>query len=51
MKKSNRKSIIEDIAIGTVNLRFHSLAGYIGRIVVNGSPPLRRFFEAVLPRR
>ena len=30
---------------------FDSQVGQIGHSVANGSPPLQRFFEAVLPRR
>ena len=32
-------------------LGFDSRAGQIGHSVSNGSPPMRRFFEAVLSRR
>ena len=32
-------------------LGFESRAGQIGQNVANGSPPLVRFFGAVLPRR
>ena len=36
---------------GAEGLGFNSQAGQSGHNVANGSPPLRRFFEAVLPRR
>ena len=35
--------------MGAGGLRFDYRAGQIGRSVVNGSPPLRCFFGAVLP--
>ena len=38
-------------AICAGGLGFDSRAGQIGHSVANGSPPLRRFFGAVLPRR
>ena len=40
-----------DIAIGAGGAAFVFRAGQIGHSVANGSPPLRRFFEVVLPRR
>ena len=36
------------IAIGAVGLEFNSRAGQIRHSIDNGSPPLRRFFGAVL---
>ena len=42
---------VRDIAIGAGGVRFEFRVGQIGHSVVNGSPPLRRFFGAVLPRR
>ena len=36
------------MAIGAVSLGLNTRAGQIGRSVVNGSPPLRRFFGAVV---
>ena len=45
------KVVAKDIAMNEGALRFDSQAGLIGRNVANGSPPLRRFFEALLPRR
>ena len=41
----------EDIAFHSRGLGFNSRAGHIELSVTNGSPPLRRFFGAVLPRR
>ena len=41
----------QDIVIGAGGLGLNSLASQIGRIVSDGSPPLRRFFRAVLRRR
>ena len=41
----------KDIAIGEGNLEFDSRAGQIVHSVVNGSPPLRRFFGTILSRR
>ena len=40
----------EDIAIGAGSLWFESRVGQIEHSVANGSPPLRCFFRAVLPR-
>ena len=40
-----------DIAIGAGGLGFENRAGLIKHSVANGSPPLRRFFGAVLLRR
>ena len=37
--------MVKDIVIGAVGLGFDSRASQIGHGVVNGSPPLRRFFE------
>ena len=49
---------VQRIAIGAGGLAFNSRAGQIdhsvgqsGLVKSNGSPPLRRFFGAVLPRR
>ena len=42
--------LIKDIGIGAVDLGFDYRAGQIGYSVANGSPPLRRFFGAVLVR-
>ena len=41
----------KDITIGVGGLGFDYRAGQIGHTIVKGSPPLRRFFEAALPRR
>ena len=51
--KDNRKTrpVVKDIAIGSGGLGFNSLAIRIDHSVGNGSPPLRRFFVAVLFRR
>ena len=42
------ENLRRDVAI---HPRFDSRAGQIGHSVANGSPPLRRFFGAVLFRR
>ena len=42
--------VIKDIAIDAEGLGFNSQAGQIGHSVANGSPPLRRFFGAALPK-
>ena len=42
--------IVEDIAASAEGLRFDSYAGQIGLNVADGSPLLRCFFGAVLPR-
>ena len=39
------------VAIDVEGLELNSQAGRIGHTVANGSPPLRRFFGAALPRR
>ena len=44
-------SVVQHIAIGAEDLVFGSGAGQIGHSVANGSVPLSRFYEAVLPRR
>ena len=43
--------VVNHIAIVSEGLRFDSQAGKMGRSDANGSPPLLRFFGAVLPRR
>ena len=43
--------VAKHIPIGSGGLGFDSWAGGVGRCVVNGSPPLPRFFRALLPRR
>ena len=48
---SRLAQLFKHIALSWGNLRFDSRAGHIQHSVVNGSPPLRRFFEAVLRRR
>ena len=40
-----------DTSTGAEGLGFDSRTGQIGHKVVNGSPPLRYFFGAVLPWR
>ena len=42
---------VKDVAIDAKGLWFNSQAGQIGHSVANGSPPLCRFFGAVLSRR
>ena len=44
-------AVMKNIAIGAGGLGFDSCAGQIGHSVANGSPVLRHFFGAVLPRR
>ena len=43
--------IVKNVAVGMEYLWFKYRAGQIGRNLANGSPSLRRFFGAVLPRR
>ena len=43
--------MVKDIAIGAGGSGFDSRAGQIRHNAANGSPPLQRFFGAVLPRR
>ena len=45
------KRSAEDVAIDAEDLRFNFQTGQIGHSVANGSPPLRRFFGPVLPKR
>ena len=42
---------VTNVAIDAEDLRFNSQAGQIRHRVANGSPPLRRFFRPVLPKR
>ena len=42
--------MVNDIVTGALGLGFNFRAGQIGHCVVNGSPLLQRFFEAVLLR-
>ena len=42
---------LKDVAIDAEGLRFNSQVGQIAQSAANCSPPLRRFFEAALPRR
>ena len=44
-------AVVNHIAIGAGGTAFDSQAGQIEHNVANGSPPLRRFFGAVLPAR
>ena len=44
-------SVVKHIAIDSGGLGFGSRAGQIGHSIANGSPLLRRFFGAVLPKR
>ena len=44
-------AVVQDIAVGAGSLGSNFWAGRIKRNVANGSPPLRRFFGAVFPRR
>ena len=44
-------SVFKRIDIGAGGLGLDSKAGEIGHGVVNGSPPSRRFFGAVVSRR
>ena len=44
-------TVVKHISIGAVGLWFNYRSGQFGHSVFNGSPPLRRFFRAVLPRR
>ena len=39
--------MVKDIAVGAGGLEFDSRVGLIEHNVATGSPPLRRFFEAV----
>ena len=43
-------AVVKHIAIGAEDLGFDSRDVQVGRTVTNGSPPLRCFFGAVLPR-
>ena len=43
--------VVRDMAAGAGGLGFDYRAVQIGHSVVNGSPPLRCFFGAALPRR
>ena len=43
--------MLKDIVNGAGGLELDSRIGQIGYSVANDSPPLRRFFGAVLPRR
>ena len=43
--------LLKLIVIGAGGMGFDSRAGQIGHSVAYGSPPLRRFFRAVLSRR
>ena len=43
--------MVKDIAVDMGSLGFDSLAGQIAHSIANCSPPLRRFFAAMLPRR
>ena len=43
--------VLKHIAIGARGLGFDTLAGHVGHSVAYGSPPLRRFFGAVLLMR
>ena len=42
-------SVVNLISVDPSGLCFDSRAGRVGHSVANGSPPLRRFFGAVLP--
>ena len=42
--------VMKDIVIDAEGLGIDSRSSYIGHSVTNGSPPLRCFFRAVLPR-
>ena len=44
-------SVVKYIAISAGGLWFESRANQVEPNFANGSPPLRRFFGAVLPRR
>ena len=44
-------SVVKDMTIGAGGLGFDSRVAQIGHSIDGGSPPLRRFFGAVLPRR
>ena len=44
-------SVVKHVAIGTRGLGFDSRTGQFEHRVTDGSPPLRRFFGTVLPRR
>ena len=43
--------VVRDVAFGAGGFGFDSRADQIGHNAVNGSPPPRRSFGAVLPRR
>ena len=51
INQERRKQLISFGPAGCGGLGFKSRVGQIGRSVANDSPPLRRFFEAVLSRR
>ena len=51
VKKRNNLIYCKNIAVGAVGHKFDFRTGQIEPGVANGSPPLQRFFEAVLPRR
>ena len=42
--------VVKNVAVSSGNLELDSRLGKLGRNAVNGSPPLSRFFGAVLPR-
>ena len=44
-------AVVKDVAVDAEGLGLNSQDGQIRHTVANGSPPLRRFFGAVLPRR
>ena len=50
-KPAGDNAVVKDVAIDAEGLGFSSQAGQRGHTVANGSPPLRRFFGAVLTRR
>ena len=43
--------VVRDTADSAVGLGFDYRSGQVGHGIANGSPPLLRFFGAVLPRR
>ena len=50
-KPGDYSVVLKDFAIDAESLGLNSQAGQVGHSVANGSQPLRRFFEAALPRR
>ena len=50
-KPGDYSVVLKDFTINAEGLGLNFQAGQIGHSVANGSPPLRHFFGAALPRR